>query len=188
MKNVQNMWFPHRFSILDKNIQLEGVPDLLAPHGQFSWPRPFVVQLFWNFLFLRAFLCIFALPAGTWNDPASLWLISVPPYPPLYLFSTSRFLQKDFAGLFYNQKTIEKWYHIIPRSPGHCLMSVWKKTSVTFPNKWSDFSSLEFWAEILAFDTHLRHKKYVFISVPWEHFWTLSMTITKPGDEQKYQK
>ena len=108
--------------------------------------------------------------------------------PPLYLFSTSRFLQKDFASLFYNQRPIEKWYHIIPRSPGHCLMSVWKKTSVTFPNKWSDFSSLEFWAEILAFDTHLRHKKYVFISVPWEHFWTLSMTITKPGDEQKFQK
>ena len=74
------------------------------------------------------------------------------------------------------------------RSPGHCLMSVCKKNSVTFPNKWSVFSSFEFWAEILGFDTHLRHKKYVFISVPWEHFWTLSMTITKPGDEQKYQK
>ena len=28
--------------------------------------------------------------------------------PPLYLFSTSRFLQKDFASLFYNQRPIEK--------------------------------------------------------------------------------
>ena len=64
---TQGGQFMHFYGIfnLDKNIQLEGVPDLLAPHGQFSWPRPFVVQLFWNFLFLRAFLCIFALPAGT---------------------------------------------------------------------------------------------------------------------------
>ena len=46
--------------------------------------------------------------------------------PPCYLFSMSRFEQKDFAALFYNQKTIEKCYNIMLKSPDHCLMSVWK--------------------------------------------------------------
>ena len=44
--------------------------------------------------------------------------------PPCYLFSMSRFEQKDFAALFYNQKTIEKCYNIMLKSPDHCLMSV----------------------------------------------------------------
>ena len=46
MKNAQNMWFPHRFSFLTKILELEGVPDLLAPHGLI----PGLVLLWFNFL------------------------------------------------------------------------------------------------------------------------------------------
>ena len=55
----------------------------------------------------------------------------------------------------------------------------------TVANKWFSYF---FSAEILTFDTHLRKKRYDFISAPWEHFCTLSMIVTKPGHEQKNQK
>ena len=57
--------FYNKFSISDQKVQLKGASDLLVPPGQFPGPRPFVVELFWNFLFPRSLLWEFASPADT---------------------------------------------------------------------------------------------------------------------------
>ena len=57
--------FHNKFSILGPSDMFEWVPDMLVPHGPIFEPRTLIVQLFRNFLFLRAFLWIFALPAVT---------------------------------------------------------------------------------------------------------------------------
>ena len=57
--------FHNTFSILDPKVQPKGAPDLLVPPGQFPGLRPFVVELFWNFLFCRSLSWEFTSPAGT---------------------------------------------------------------------------------------------------------------------------